>query len=123
VAEYFKKTLGLPPDAITYDGWATRSRSPRTTRRGTALNRRVEVDVWYDEVRKATGKRRSWSRTRPSGSSLPDGDRVQAAYKEARRTGASRTSSCAAYEDTPRDLRRFIQQIRQSLDNLHDKQN
>jgi flagellar motor protein MotB len=54
VAEYFKTALGLPPEAITYE-WVgdTQPIASDQTEEGRALNRRVEVEVWYDEVREA----------------------------------------------------------------------
>ncbi|MDO8988392.1 MAG: OmpA family protein [Sideroxyarcus sp.] len=50
-AEYFQNALGLPPESISYEGLgeanpvASNDREP-----GRAQNRRVEVEVWYDEI-------------------------------------------------------------------------
>lgn len=50
-AEFFQRQLDLPPKAVSFEG-----RGPdepiasNDTPRGRALNRRVEVEVWYDEV-------------------------------------------------------------------------
>jgi flagellar motor protein MotB len=51
VAEFLKTALSLPPEAISFE-WAG-DRQPiasNLTTEGRALNRRVEVEVWYDEV-------------------------------------------------------------------------
>ena len=52
VAEHFQTALTLPPEAISYT-WAGDSVpvGSNLTEGGRALNRRVEVEVWYDEVR------------------------------------------------------------------------
>src|SRR5262249_52876895 len=52
VAEYFKNALSLPPEAVTYE-WAGETQPVATnlTEEGRALNRRVQLEVWYDELR------------------------------------------------------------------------
>jgi len=50
-AEYFQRALSLPPEAISYEGVGeSRPVAGNATEEGRALNRRVEVEVWYDEI-------------------------------------------------------------------------
>jgi flagellar motor protein MotB len=50
-AEYCQRALGLPPEAISYEGLGeSRPIASNATEAGRALNRRVEVEVWYDEI-------------------------------------------------------------------------
>ncbi|MEO1202406.1 MAG: OmpA family protein, partial [Pseudomonadota bacterium] len=50
VAELFKAALGLPAESITYDWMGDEEPvASNETAEGRAQNRRVEVEVWYDE--------------------------------------------------------------------------
>ncbi len=50
-AEYFQKALHLPSESITYEGMGeSQPVASNATEQGKALNRRVEVEVWYDEI-------------------------------------------------------------------------
>jgi flagellar motor protein MotB len=51
VAEYCQHALNLPPEAISYEGHGdSQPVADNTTEKGRQLNRRVEVQVWYDEI-------------------------------------------------------------------------
>jgi len=50
-AEFFQKALGLPPESVTYEGRGERQPvASNATEAGRAKNRRMEVEVWYDEI-------------------------------------------------------------------------
>jgi flagellar motor protein MotB len=51
VAEYCQRALSLPPEAISYEGLGdSRPVAANGTEEGRQRNRRVEVQVWYDEI-------------------------------------------------------------------------
>jgi flagellar motor protein MotB len=51
VAEYCQRALNLPPEAISYEGLGdSQPVATNATEEGRQLNRRVEVQVWYDEI-------------------------------------------------------------------------
>jgi flagellar motor protein MotB len=51
VAEHFQRALGLPPEAISYEGKGdSQPVATNASEEGRAQNRRVEVEVWYDET-------------------------------------------------------------------------
>ncbi|MFU8816482.1 MAG: OmpA family protein [Pseudomonadales bacterium] len=55
VAEFFQNALGLPPEAISYEGVGdSQPIASNLSERGKAMNRRVEVEVWYDQIREGT---------------------------------------------------------------------
>lgn len=50
-AEFFQKALSLPPESVTYEGMGERQPvASNATEAGRAKNRRMEVEVWYDEI-------------------------------------------------------------------------
>ena len=50
VAEYLQDALALPPEAVSYEWMGDRQPvATNLTPQGRAENRRVEIEVWYDE--------------------------------------------------------------------------
>lgn len=50
-AEFFQRALNLPPESVTYEGLGERQPvASNATPAGRAQNRRMEVEVWYDEI-------------------------------------------------------------------------
>jgi flagellar motor protein MotB len=128
VAEFFQLALGLPPEAISFE-WAgeTRPIASNATSDGRALNRRVEVEVWYDQPKESLREEEV----------LVAADfkqikvcRVETVCKMRYMEGHSRRARVRnlvaplRYEnDTTGLTEEFTRQVRQAVHNLREKQN
>jgi len=128
VAEFLQRALDLPPDVITYE-WAgdTRPIAPNTTPEGRAKNRRVEVEVWYDEPKERVTQQEVLV---PQDFKRIKVCRVETLCKlrfkegQARRARVKNLVPALHYEDETTGIsEEFIEHIRKALDNLSNKQN
>jgi flagellar motor protein MotB len=128
VAEFLQRALVLPPEAISFE-WAgdTQPIASNATPEGRATNRRVEVEVWYDETETRVGteevvvpeeiKRLKVCRTETV---------CKLRYREGheRRARVKNLVAPLHYGDETVGVSpEFIQQIQQTLHNLRDEQN
>ncbi len=128
VAEHFQTTLSLPPEAISFE-WAGDSRpvASNATEDGRAQNRRVEVEVWYDEVVERVALEEFL---------VPhEIDRIKVCRMEtvcklryvdghARRARVQNLVAPLFYGEATIDIQDdFLRRIQQTLANLADKQN
>jgi flagellar motor protein MotB len=127
-AEYFQRVLDLPPHAISYEGMGeSRPVASNATEEGRRLNRRVDVQVWYDEIGEKHVERevivsREVNRIQVC--------RVETVCKMRYREGHShraRVKNLIAplyYDDGMADVpEAFVHQVGQALRNLHGKEN
>ncbi|MCG6909779.1 MAG: OmpA family protein [Deltaproteobacteria bacterium] len=128
VAEYCQKALHLPPEAISYEGLGdSRPVADNATEEGRRLNRRVEVQVWYDEI---VDKRVEKEVVVPRHVKRIKICRTETVcklrYKEghAHRARVKNLVSPLQYDQGMAEIPApFLQQIRQALTNLHGKEN
>jgi flagellar motor protein MotB len=128
VAEYFKTVLDLPPEAISYE-WAgdTQPVASNASAEGRAQNRRVEVEVWYDEASAALRDEEvvvAEDIRRVKVCRMETVCKMRYLEGHARRARVRNLIVPLRFDDeTAAVPENFTAQVRQALDNLRDRQN
>ena len=128
VAEFFQLALALPPEAISFE-WAGDSRpiASNATTDGRALNRRVEVEVWYDQPKESLREEEvlvaaDFKQIKVCRMETVCKLRYQEGHE--RRARVRNLVVPLRYEDdTTGVTEEFKRQVRQAVHNLRDKQN
>ena len=128
VAEHFQRKLALPPESVSYE-WAgdTQPVASNANEVGRARNRRVEVEVWYDEMREAVAEEEVL---------VPhDVRRVKVCRNQtvcklrylqghARRAKVQNLVTPLPFSEDSIDVTpQYVERVRQALSNLGDKRN
>ena len=128
-AEYFQRELDLPPDAVSFDGVGdSQPIASNETDAGKSKNRRVEVQVWYDEVtEKAVEKEVIIPAKKLNRLKVCRKETVcKLSYKKgnARRARLQNLVKPLRHEPGQAGVpKEFVRQIRETLSNLQDKRN
>ncbi len=127
VAEYFQNALGLPPEAISYEGVGdSQPVASNATEGGRAGNRRVEVQVWYDEISEKPVEKEVVVRNQVNRVKVCRTETVcKLRYQEghAHRARVKNLIAPLHYDQGMVQVpEEFLQQIRQALKNLHGKE-
>ena len=128
MAEYCQRALNLPPEAISYEGLGdTQPLADNATEAGRRLNRRVEVQVWYDEIDQKEVEKEVIVPREVKRIKICRTETVcKLRYKEGQshRARVKNLILPLHYDEgmlgVPQD---FLQQVRQSMGNLAGKQN
>jgi flagellar motor protein MotB len=128
VAEFLQRALMLAPDAISYE-WAGDSHpvASNATAEGRALNRRVEVEVWYDQPKARVTEKEVLVRENFKQLKMCRVEtQCKLRFKEghARRARVKNLVAPLHYgEESTEVSPEFLEHVRQALDNLSDKRN
>ncbi len=128
VAEYLKSALALPPEAVSF-AYAGDSEpvASNATEAGRARNRRVEVEVWYDEPREALATQDVVLANEVKRVKICRTETVcKLRYREGHARRARIRNLIAPLhiaEDAAGVPEDFVEQVRQALGNLRDRQN
>jgi flagellar motor protein MotB len=127
VAEFLQTRLGLPAEAISYE-WAgtTKPVATNATLEGRAMNRRVEVQVWYDELKAATANEEVIVKEDIKRIKVCRMETVcKMRFKEghARRARVRNLVQPLHYDEATEVNEAFVGNVRQALANLQEKQN
>ena len=128
-AEYFQGELDLPPDGVSFDGVGdAQPIASNDTEAGKSKNRRVEVQVWYDEIsEKVVDKQiivpaekinrlKVCRQETVCKLSYKDGNAKRARLQHLVKPLRIETGQAGVPDE-------FVRQIRETMDNLSDKQN
>ncbi len=127
-AEYCQRALGLPPEAISYEGAGeSRPVASNATEEGRAQNRRVEVELWYDETGEKLVEKEVFVPRQVNRVKVCRTETVcKLRYKEgsARRSGIRNLVAPLQYDASLATAPQgYLEGIRQALHNLRGKEN
>ena len=127
-AEFFQVALGLAPESISYEGFGdAKPVASNRTKAGRSKNRRVEVQVWYDEIHEKMVDKKIEIDQKLKRIMVCRTETVcKIRYKDghSRRAKIKNLIPPMRYDDSVSELpKQFLQQLNQALHNLSDKRN